>query len=315
MPASLSLVHEIAKTLTVSYDSAYRRIRGDQLLSLDELIKLCQQFRLSVDSVCNAGSQMVTFEFRSLNPETYRFKDWVTDILKDLTTIKESPDKSILYSAKDPPIYHYFVIPEIIAFKSFLWEKTVFQFPEYAERKFSFDCIDSELSQKGRQISKLGTLIPTTELWNENTLILTLKQIEYYWIAGLFERKDDLVNLLDKVEKWFHHLCNQAQYGFKYLPDEPPQGIENSYSLYETEIVLNDNLILVRIGNKHVAYVAVNSLNMLKTSNPHYCKNVKEFLNGLILVSNLISHSGEKERNRFFNKHLYLLGEFRRRVG
>jgi len=312
---NLSLAHEISLLLNISYDSAYRRIRGDQFLSLDELIKICSEFHISMDNICNSGSQNVSFDYFSLDPEKYRFKDWVNRILADMKIIKESSDKSILYSSKDPPIYHYFVIPEIIAFKAFLWEKTVFQFPEYADRKFSFDFIDSEIIANGRMISKLGTKIPTTELWNEHTLLLTMKQIEYYWIAGLFQQKDDLLNLLDKVEKWIYHLRNQAQYGFKYLYDEPAEGIENSYMLYETEIILNDNLILVTLGDKNIAYLAVNSLNMLRTTNPGYCQNVKEFLYGLILSSNLISHSGEKERNRFFNKHLYLLEEFRKRIG
>lgn len=315
LPPNHSLVHEISGILNQSYDSAYRRIRGDQFLSFGELLKLSTHFGISLDSLYSANDKNVSFTNHPIDPVNYRFKDWVDSILKDMTIIKEAPEKSILYSAKDPPIYHYFVIPEIVAFKAFLWEKTVFQFPEYADKKFSFDYLDSETLIKGRQISKLATKIPTIELWNEHTLLLSLKQIEYYWVAGLFQSKDDVLNLLDKVEKWFLHIRSQAQYGFKYLLDEQPEGIENSYVLYETEVIHNDNLILVKIGNKTFTYVAINSLNLLKTTNPGYCENVYNFLQGIILCSNLISHSGEKERNRFFNKHLYLLQELRKRIG
>lgn len=314
LPPNVSMAHTISEILGLSYDSTYRRIRGEKFLSIDELIKLTSYFGLSIDNICMPDNQFITFDHHAMDPENYRFKDWVATILNDMIRIKEAPTKHILYSAKDPPIYHYFVIPEIVAFKGFIWEKSVFQFPDYIDRQFTFDSIETETLEKGRLISKIATKIPTTEIWNENTLLLSMRQIEYYWVAGLFKSKDDALNLLDKVEKWILHLRNQAQLGYKFMPDEPEEGIENSYTLYETELIHNDNLIIVTVADKKVTYIAINSLNLLRTTNQNYGNNVSEFLNNLISRSNLISHSGEKERNRFFNKHLYLLEELRKRI-
>ncbi|WP_163709178.1 hypothetical protein [Mangrovibacterium lignilyticum] len=309
-----SLVHTLSEILDLSYDSTYRRIRGEKFLGIDELIKLSNHFGLSIDNICCPDSNFITFDHHAMDHENFRFKDWVSMILTDLTRIKEAPTKHILYSAKDPPIYHYFVLPEIVAFKEFLWEKSVFQFPEYVDMRFSFDNTDSETLDMGKLLCKVATLIPSTEIWNENTLILTLRQIEYYWVAGLFKNKDDALNILDKAEKWILHLRNQAQLGFKYLIDGPAEGLENSYTLYETELIHNDNLIVVSVANKKITYLAINSLNLLRTTSQKYSTNAEEFLNNLIQRSNLISHSGEKERNRFFNKHLYLLEELRKRI-
>lgn len=313
---SLTLVHEVSEVLGLSYDSTYRRIRGDQFLSFDELLKLSEHYGLSIDQLCfkNDSNKVITFDAFLLEPGKYRFKDWINLVLRDMTKIKESKEKKITYSAKDPPIYHYFIIPEIISFKAFLWEKTVYQFPELKEERFSFDYLDADTLAKGEQISRLATKIPTVELWNDDTILLALKQIEYYWVAGLFEKKDDVFNLLDKVEKWILHIKKQAEYGFKFLYNDVPEGIENSYILYETEVVHNDNIILVELGDSISTYIAVNSLNLLRTTNRYYCENVKNYINSIILRSNLISQSGEKERNRLFNKHLYLLEELRKRI-
>ncbi len=314
LPPNVSMVHAVSEVLGLSYDSTYRRIRGEKFLAIDELVKLASNFGLSIDNICMPDNQFITFDHHAMDPANFRFKDWVATILNDLIRIKEAPTKHILYSAKDPPIYHYFVIPEIVAFKEFLWEKSVFQFPDYIDKQFTFDSIQTETLEKGKLVSKVATKIPTTEIWNENTLLLTMKQIEYYWVAGLFKKKDDVLNLLDKVEKWIMHLRTQAQLGYKFMIDEPEEGIENSYTLYETELIHNDNLIVATVANKKVTYIAVNSLNLLRTTNQTYGDNVSEFLNNLISRSNLISHSGEKERNRFFNKHLYLLEELRKRI-
>ena len=310
---NLTLVHEISEILEQSYDSTYRRIRGDQLLNFDELMRLCAHYGVSVDSLINENSQSITFDSFLLEPEKFRFIDWLDFILKDMTLIKEAPEKKIIYTAKDPPIYNYFVIPEIISFKAFFWEKTVFNFPEYKDKKFSF-VFDPEIISKGSQIARLATKVPTIEIWNEGTILLTLKQIEYYWVAGMFQSKDDINRLLDKVEEWILHIRSQAEYGFKFLYGETPDGIENTYVLYENEVVLNDNVILVDLGGRMAVYLAINSLNVIRTMNRRYCENVSNYINGIILRSTLISSSAEKERNRFFNKHLNLLAELRKRI-
>lgn len=311
---NLTLVHEVSEILGQSYDSAYRRIRGDQFLTFDELLQLSSHYRISVDALCSNDHKNVSFESFIMDPEKFRIKDWMTNVKNDMKVIKESSEKKIIYAAKDPPIYHYFIFPEIIAFKTFVWEKTVFQFPEYKEKKFSFESVDSEILSIGKQISKLATLVPTLELWNEDTLLLVLRQIEYYWVAGLFETKEDVRNLLDKTEKWFIHLRKQAELGFKFLVGEPEDGIENSYVLYETEVIHLDNAIYVDLGERKFTYLAINSLNLMRTTNALYCENMKNFLDGIVLSSNLISHSGEKERNRLFNKTLYLIEELRKRI-
>ena len=89
--------------------------------------------------------------------------------------------------------------------------------------------------------------IPTIEIWNEDTFHITLRQIEYYWVAGYFASKDDVLNLLDKFQKWLKHLQKQAELGFKFLDGQDPVGIEGSFKMYENEVVLNDNSVLVKM--------------------------------------------------------------------
>ena len=59
LPENYSFVHEIAELLGISYDSAYRRIRGDKPLTLDELILLNEKFGLSIDTFLNVETNNV----------------------------------------------------------------------------------------------------------------------------------------------------------------------------------------------------------------------------------------------------------------
>lgn len=48
-----SVVDEIAGLLQISTGSAYRRLRGEKVISIDELYKLCTYYKISLDGLLN----------------------------------------------------------------------------------------------------------------------------------------------------------------------------------------------------------------------------------------------------------------------
>ncbi len=314
LPSGHSFVHDIADVLNISYDSAYRRIRGEKSLSFEELYKLSLRYGISIDTLFNVKSNNVVFNCLSLEPEKFIVKDWLSFVLEKVKEIRESKEKEIVYAAKDVPVFHYFQFPEIAAFKVFFWEKTLFQFPEYEEKQFRLDDADPEISKIGRQILSITNKVPTIEIWNQDTFNIMLRQIEFYWIAGFFAKKDDFLNLIDKIEKWVQHIQKQVEYGFKFFYDQTPEGIEDTYKFYENEVVLNDNTIMVTEDNIPTVYLTFNVLSLLVTTNPFFCNYVKKYMKGLIMKSNMLSRIGEKDRNRFFNLLFNLIEKFKSRI-
>ena len=311
LPNHLSLVDEVAELLGISYDSAYRRIRGEKALSLGELKLLSNQFSLSLDTLFNLKSENVVFRDFPIGPDGISIVDWLKVILHDMGRIQAAKEKVIMYSAKDPPLFHYFQIPEIGAFKTFFWQKTLLQFPEFADKKFSLKDIDEEIQQLGKQCLLKYIKVPTIELWNVDTFIIAFSQMEYYWVSGLFESKDDILRLCDKFYLWLGHIQKQAELGFKYLYGAEPQGIEETFKLYLNEVVLNDNSIFVKMDDVCVTYLTHNVLSLLITTDPDFCRQKEKFLQGLCQVSSLISHVNAKERNRFFNSMLRRIEDFK----
>ena len=314
LPLHTSFVHEIAELLEISYDSAYRRIRGEKALDINDLCRLAVHFKLSLDTILNLEGNKILFDYFTVDPEKISIKDWLRLITIDTRKIAEAADKEIVYAAKDPPIFQFFQLPELAAFKIFVWQKTLCQFPEFIEKQFSLDEADPEIMNIGKQLLAYSTKIPTTEIWNEDTLNITLRQIEYYRVSGFFKKEDDIFNLCDKLEQWFNHLRKQAEHGFKFLYGEATEGIENSYKMYENEVVLNDNSIIVKRDDIKLVYLTFNTLSLLVTQDPSFCSNVSRYHSKLMKKSNLISVTGSKERDRFFNKLLSNVGEFRKRM-
>jgi plasmid maintenance system antidote protein VapI len=61
LPAHLSLADEVAALLNISQDSAYRRIRGEKSLALDEIQLLATHYKISLDNFMNIQSESIVF--------------------------------------------------------------------------------------------------------------------------------------------------------------------------------------------------------------------------------------------------------------
>jgi len=314
VPSTHSFVHEIADILGLSYDSAYRRIRGDKEISLEELYKLTMEFSLSLDNIFKTESKEVSFQCAPLDCNSFKVKDWLALVLYNIKEISEAREKEIIYAAKDVPVFHYFQIPEIAAFKIFFWEKTLFQFPEYEDMYFRLDEIDPEVIKIGQQALFYATKVPAKEIWNQDTFNIMLRQIEYYWISGIIRKKDDALNLIDKVDLWTRHIHKQAEQGSRLMFEQSSGGIENSFQFYENEVVLSDNTILVNTDKKTTVYLTFNVLSLLVTNNNFFAGHISRYLNGLLKKSNLISLYGAKDRNRFFNTLYHSIEALKSRI-
>lgn len=314
LPSHTSFVHEIAELLGISYDSAYRRIRGEKELDMQELYLLSCKFGISIDHLFGVQSNSLSFNYFALEHGKLTFLQWLEKILADMKWISEAREKQIIYIAKDPPLFHNFQLPEIAAFKVFFWQKTLCRFPEFEDQLFRIDNLDTEIWETGRQMLSIANKIPTIEIWNEDTFKITMKQLEYYHISGYFAKKDDILNLCDKLQKWLLHIQKQAEYGFKFMYGDDPDGIENSYKLYENEVVHNDNTILVKREDRTIVYLTFNTLSLLVTQSPFFCEKLETYSRQLMRKSHQISISGTKERNRLFNKFIDHVKAFRERI-
>jgi len=100
IPDNMSFVHEIAELLEISYDSAYRRIRGEKELSLEELVKLSKKFNLSLDALAGLDLNHVVFRKFALHPGDFSIKDWLLQIKDDIRRIQAARNPEIIYAAK-----------------------------------------------------------------------------------------------------------------------------------------------------------------------------------------------------------------------
>lgn len=288
LPPNLSFVDELAEILSISRDSAYRRIRGETVLSLDESKKLCERYGVSIDSLFTPTSNMVPFMDRS--PSTnYTLDQWLNSIFKNVEMLTE-----ITYAAKDIPIFHYLRHPELAAFKMFFWQKTIIENPEYRKVAFEQDVISKEMIQLGNRIWTRYASIPSVEIWAVEAINNTLKQIEFYQECSFFANSEQARQLCDYLIELIRTVQAEAA--------EARKAGGSTFNLYQNEILMSDNTIAARSGDKRLAYINYNTISLLITQHEMFCEKTEQYLFSLIKHSTLISGTAEKERIKFFTK-------------
>lgn len=306
IPPNVSFADDLSEILSISRDSAYRRIRGETVLSLDEVKVICNHYSVSLDTLLAPTSNTITFHHRMIGFDDFGFDKWLGSILANLEMIQAFPEKELIYTAKDVPLFHLFEFPELTAYKIYSWNKTVLGI-NYKNDNFRLELIPRELMSVAKRISEKYVLLPSIELWSEETINVTLRQIEYHNDCGFFSRPSDIVLILDQFITMLENIRSAAASGFKGQSG-------GRYGLYKNDIIIPDTTVFFKMGDRRVCYITHNTMDLLTTSNEAFCRQTEKYLNNLLNKAVLISTTGEKERNKFFNGLVEKVQALKRRV-
>ena len=308
LPPHIAFADDLAEILSISRDSAYRRIRGDTVLSLDEVSAICQHFKLSLDEIIAPSSEIVSFQNRFVTESGFTFEMWLKSLEGNLTALGGIPKREMVISAKDVPIFYYFKAPELCAFKMFFWMKSILRYRRYHNVNFSPDLVPKELLALGKRIHEKFTSIGRTELWSDDTIHASLRQIEFYYECGFFNSPAQARNLCDELLKTMAEIRECAVSGRTFNGDE-------HFDLFKNDILIADNTFLFRLGNKHAVFINHNTLNVLSTTQESFCMQTDNYLQNLLNKATKISGTGEKERLKFFNMIDEKIQNLKKRIG
>lgn len=311
LPENASFVDEVASVLDIGYDAAYRRVNLKTNLSLEESVKLAKHFKISLNKLFEVGSQQTILTERSPQIiDTSHLEQYFTKSIENLTPLTKLKSASLIYSAKDIPLFYTLKDSYLTRYKIFVWLKIANQ--EMTKNKISFDdfieTIPDSLLKKAFQLSDTYNFISITEFWNDNTINGTIQQILYFYESQLLS-KNLALKLCDDLEEIIHHVEKQTI----------QQSIINSknnaaYKLYKSDLLTMSNILLVKTSFKKVFFVPYTVLEYLKVEHQDTCNIMEDFFQKQMTNSKLLVHSGEKDRTLFFNKMLHKINKLRSHI-
>jgi hypothetical protein len=319
VPANISLVDEMAGVLDISNDSAYRRLRGETAITLDEAMLLCQHFKIALDASGSGSQGKVTFVYKSIGTEPDDLEEYLESVLHDFDLLKNAEYVHLYFAAEDIPLFHHLEYEFLTPFKFFYWKKAILGDPGLENEVFHRELISEKSLALAGKIAATYSQIACTEVWTSNTVESTLSQIKYFWEAGLFASAEDAVRVIDDVLLMIEHIKKQADLGCKLSRyDEKPRAGSGSFDMYACEVQIGNNSLFIQADQTKSSYLSFNTFNSLFTFNLEYCLENERWINNLIKKSILISSVSEKQRYQFFKvmhslalklKHQVMQGE------
>jgi hypothetical protein len=306
LPAHRSLPDVVAELFEVSTDSAYRRIRGETKLSLEEAAKLCAHFNLSFDELTRRDKS-VLFSYTSMQSEK-DFAHYLESFIAALEALSRHEKPNLVYAAEDMPIFHHFSQREHASFKMFYWMQSVLNLESFRGKRFEVDLIPNYLTDLGARVYELYCSVPSVEIWSEDALESTLKQILFCYESGLFYSAQDAVLVSRQLLLILDKLMEQTENACKRI------GSANNFQVYVSEVQIGNNTVLVSAGKHRSCYLRNQTFNTMTTSHQGFCEETEQFLGGLIKKSVLISGVSAKRRFQFFQKIFAQVSELEKKL-
>lgn len=294
LPKNTKAADQIASDLNISAASAYRKLKATSPFSLDEVALLSTKYSISLDeAMFSDPNQVVIFkrtpEVNSL--ETLRAYFELT--LEQLKALRNIPEATLYYSARDLPLFFYFRYPSLGAFKILVWLKDAGGSLLEKNEVFDFNKVPQDVLDLGYQLNQAYFDMPTSEIWTPRTMANVFEQIQYYYRSGLLLKEDALKVLADVS---------------MVIDDREARALENQKKanikaeLYSCDFLMMANGALALLGDMRIAWVAFSGINFINTTNQHFCKDYESAFKQHANLGVLISGSAEKQRSEFFRK-------------
>ncbi len=314
LPADISVAEAVSEILNVSTDSAYRRIRGETPLVLDEVLKICHHFNLSLDRLLEKRSNTVVFRNTRIHNQHFTYPQYLDGLKKQIQSLERFQQKEVIYMSKDLPLFYNFYFKPLIAFRYFFWMKIQLRHPDFEHRPFEMDTLPGVIEQLSHDLVKSYSAIPSTEIWNMESINSTISQIEFSRTSGHFKDGADAMKVYDALEATINHIKEQAENGCKYMPGEDPYLQVPNFKFFFNRVVLGDNTIMTITDNLKSAFINYGNLNYLMTTDEAFCSALYDDFENLKRLSTLISTTSERQRNIFFNILLSKINERKRHL-
>ncbi len=297
-----SFVDEVADVLSISTDSAYRRMRGDKFMLLPELIKLCEHFEVPINELVEvSNNKLVSFRTQFIEEDGKSIDRLFNSVLSEMNKASNAESGGFIFLINDLNLFQLLQVPELAAFKFYFWQKSGLGSEEMKDRKFNLDELSDGNSEVTRDILKAYLKINTIELFSSDIMSSAMKQIVYYHDMGFIPDRKQAIYLMEKLLELSDHLQYQAETGRKHAFGYSIDPSNGEYLLYYNDLMTVDNIILGEYDEERVSYLTNNLINVMKSTNKAFYDYNKRIVENLIKRSELLSGTSERKRTHVFN--------------
>lgn len=297
---NVSLAAELSDLLNISMDSVYRRLRCQSTFSIDEVGLIAERFGISLDGLFRKEDNQVNFNFNPMYGQPFNFSKYLDWYASYLTELAKIPGTKVIYAAEDIPVIRHFKYPHLSAFKAYYWSKAVLNVEVFKSKVFDFSEISQSLIDNNIKTAEAYSKLHVTEIWSEETITSTLRQIRYFFDCRLFDTHETALTVVGEVRKMLESMEKASQEN-----DMENRERIGDFKLYTSDLMIGNNCVYIEPGKQHApvrVFIGHNTFNTISTSDSKFVNETLQWINNLIKKSVLLTGSAEKQRVVFFKK-------------
>ncbi|MBI1306472.1 MAG: hypothetical protein GC181_07650 [Bacteroidetes bacterium] len=287
------IVKELTDLLEISQDSVYRRLRGESEFTLTEIHKMVNHYDLDIDSVLNDNITSTNFRFNHLYGQDDAFEPYIANLTQLMMQLSNINGK-LIFVASELPISQSFQNQGLREFKIYYWQKVILNRPSLKGVKFDnkFE-LGFNMNDYVNNLMESYANIRKMEIWTEETLDDTLRQIKYCRESGLMDNTK-----LEEVCRSTIEMLNRLEMELEMQAEGEDS---NRLSFYVSSVELGNKVIMMDFGDFRRAFVKFNTFNTVSTQNEDFCYEIEQMVESVLTKSVEISGRSDIHRHRFFN--------------
>ncbi|TXF88873.1 hypothetical protein FUA23_12470 [Neolewinella aurantiaca] len=295
------MVNATCETLHLGRDAVYRRLRGDTLLTANELMTLAQKFNIQLDEEVgnrkSSTSQLIYPQGINQVKDELEYFEQLESYCQKMINL---PEVEIDYATPELPLYYEGFTPTLLAFKTYVYGLTSWNFEKWKGLPFSPSLIDPKMFEiTERFIPKLFKL-PGRELWSIGILDITLRQIEHAVEVGQLNDRKLVDKMFEELEDTIRHMEDMARFGKKFLPGEIPSKNDPDFQVYHNEMTNTNNVIIIKSPLQSFVFSTFVNPNYIISTNERIQVQMETWFNNLVDNSNCLSKKSSKYYRQFF---------------
>lgn len=295
-------VEDLCRILNSSKDPVYRRLRGDTLLTPQEISLLALHFNISLDRLVFSESSKLVCTFKPITKKVKNFEEYLTYFTADFDLVRKLPNLHMYSASAEIPVLVCSYFPELLGFKLYVWGRTSWNFEYLRDRPFSFDLINEPVRRLIKNVQDHYNSVNSTELLSVSSVDMTLAQIEYQLYSEGFQYPEEALKLCDKLTEWVAHVKQMVTVGKKFEVGGSASDRSADFNMYHNEIFYTTNIVLMQSDLGPVVYFTYNGPNFMRTTDERFCKFTEDWFNQVMNKSNHITQVSDRIRDWFFRE-------------
>lgn len=297
IPDNISATEEIASVLGINYDAAYRRLNNKVSFNLNEIITLSKKYDISLNKLYEVGdsnSYLVksTYSIQTIND----FTTYLKNLRNELLPMVGKKEDSIIFSARELPMFYFFHQPILIRFKIFIWF-TILKVTS-VNKRISFDnfVVSEEMISLAQHARQTYNQINVKEMWSFGALNNVLQQLLYLYRMRQISL-ENATNICKALEVEIKNVQIKTQLSIKTKR-------KASFKLYSNELFMMNNSFIIKNKNRLRFAYPYALLKYFIIDNQEACKEQENYIREQMRHAINISNTSTKENAAFFN-HKY----------